>query len=95
MDETRDYHTNQIVRKEKQIPYDITYLRNLKYDKNECIYESETDSQTLRTACSGQERIDWVSGISRCYVQNRYFSLYDSLEKTLMLGETGGRRRRG
>ena len=31
---------------------------NLKYDTNELIYEAETDSQTLRTACSGQERIE-------------------------------------
>ena len=36
----------------------ITYIRNLKYDTNELIYEAETDSQTLRTACSGQERIE-------------------------------------
>ena len=39
------------------MPYDITYMWNLKYDTNELIYETETDSQTLRTACSGQERI--------------------------------------
>ena len=30
--------------KERQIPYDITYMWNLKYDTNELIYE--TDSQT-------------------------------------------------
>ena len=29
-----------------QIPYDITYMWNLKYDTNELIYETETDSQT-------------------------------------------------
>ena len=32
--------------RERQIPYDITYMCNLKYDTNEPIYETETDSQT-------------------------------------------------
>ena len=30
-------------------PCDITYIQNLKYDTNELIYETETDSQTQRT----------------------------------------------
>ena len=30
---------------ERQILYDITYVWNLKYDRNELIYETETDSQ--------------------------------------------------
>ena len=42
MDATRDYHTKS--ERERQIPYDITYMWNLKYDTNEPIYE--TDSQT-------------------------------------------------
>ena len=29
-----------------QTPYDTTYMWNLKYDTNELIYETETDSQT-------------------------------------------------
>ena len=29
--------------RERQIPYDITYLWNLKYDTNELIYTTETD----------------------------------------------------
>ena len=47
MDGPRDYHTkySKSVR-EGQIPYDITYLWNLKYDTNEPTYEAETDSQT-------------------------------------------------
>ena len=32
--------------RERQIPYDITYMWNLKYDTNELVYETETDSQT-------------------------------------------------
>ena len=32
--------------RERQIPYDITCMWNLKYDTNKLIYETETDSQT-------------------------------------------------
>ena len=28
------------------IPYDITYMWNLKFNRNEFIYRTETDSQT-------------------------------------------------
>ena len=45
MDGPRDYHIKQS-QKERQIPYDITYMWNLKYDTNEPIYKAETDSQT-------------------------------------------------
>ena len=37
---------NGVSQKERQIPYDLTYMWNLKYDTNELIYETETDSQT-------------------------------------------------
>ena len=49
MDRPRDHHTkwNKPERK-RQIPYDITYMQNLKCDKNELIYKTETDSQTLK-----------------------------------------------
>ena len=36
---------NEISQKERQWPYDITYMWNLKYDTNEHIYETKTDSQ--------------------------------------------------
>ena len=44
-DTTTDYHTkwNESERG-RQILYDITYTWNLKYDTNEPIYETETDS---------------------------------------------------
>ena len=46
MDGPRDYHTQYSKSKrERQIPYDITYMWNLKYDTNEPIYETETDTQ--------------------------------------------------
>ena len=47
MDGPRDYHTKwSKSKRERQIPYDITHMWNLKYDTNELIYETETDSQT-------------------------------------------------
>ena len=47
MDGPRDYHTKwSKSERERQIPYDTTYMRTLKYDTNELIYETETDSQT-------------------------------------------------
>ena len=50
MDGPRDYHTMwSKSKKETQIPYDITYMWNLKYGKDESIYKTETDSQTYRT----------------------------------------------
>ena len=47
MDGPRDYHTKwSKSERESQITYDITYMWNLKYDTNERIYKTETDSQT-------------------------------------------------
>ena len=47
-DGPRDYHTKW-GKSERQISYDITYMWNLKYDTDELIYETKTDSQTERT----------------------------------------------
>ena len=50
MDRPRDDHTKQSKSDtERQIPCDISYMWNLKYDTNELIQETETDSQTQRT----------------------------------------------
>ena len=47
MDATREYHTKWgKSERERQISYDIAYMWNLKYDTNEPIYETETDSRT-------------------------------------------------
>ena len=35
--------------RKRQISYNITYMWNLKYGKNEPIYKTETDSRTERT----------------------------------------------
>ena len=37
---------SEVSKKEGQIPYDRTYMWNLKCDTNELMYETETDSQT-------------------------------------------------
>ena len=62
---TTDYHTKQSMsERERQIPYDVTYMWNLKYNTNELTYETETDSKTERTNWwlpSG-----WEFGVSRC-----------------------------
>ena len=50
MDATRDYHTKwSKSERERQIPYDITYMWNLKYATNEPIYKTKTDSDTENT----------------------------------------------
>ena len=45
MDATRDDPTKGS-QAERQIPYDATYMWDLKHDANELIYRAETDSQT-------------------------------------------------
>ena len=47
MDATRYYHTQlRKQEREREIPYDITCMRNVKYGTHEPIYKTETDSQT-------------------------------------------------
>ena len=53
MDGPRNYHT-KYSQSEIQLSYDITYMCNLKYDTNELIYKTETDSQREQTGgCQG------------------------------------------
>ena len=43
MDATRDYQTKwSKLERERQIPYAITFMWNLRYGTNEPIYETET-----------------------------------------------------
>ena len=37
---------SEVSQKERQIPYDIAHMWNLKSDTNELLYETEADSQT-------------------------------------------------
>ena len=67
----RDYHTTwNKSEKERQIPYDITNMCSLKYDTNELIYETETDSNievrlVVAKGKGGGGRTDWEFGV-RC-----------------------------
>jgi len=46
MDGSTDHHTKwRKLDRERQIPYDTTYVWDLEYDTNEPVYETETDSQ--------------------------------------------------
>ena len=66
----KDCHTKRS-KSERQIPYDITYMYNLKYDANELIYKTETDSQTSGRLVVARERVgrDGLGvGSSRCKV---------------------------
>ena len=72
---------SQVSYRERQIPNDITYMWNLKYDTNELIYE--TDSQRTDLWLSRRRRTgggkNWESGIHRCKL------LYtDQINKALM-----------
>ena len=73
MDGTREYHIlSKVSQKEKDIPHDNTYMWNLKYDTNELIYKTETDSQTQRTDLwlpegrGGTGWTEWELWIRRC-----------------------------
>ena len=56
---------------EKQIPYDVTYVWNLTFGRNEPVYKTETDSQTQRTdlrlpSGRGMGGMKWEVGDRRC-----------------------------
>ena len=66
------YHTKRSKsERERQIPYDITYMWNVKYNTNQHIHETKTDSLIQRTDLwlpRGREfrgGKDWEFGISR------------------------------
>ena len=62
----------EIISEVGQIPYDIPFMWNLKYDTNELMYGRETDSETQRADWWWPRRRGsgggkaWESGISRC-----------------------------
>ena len=50
MDGPRDYHTKwSKSERERQIPYDITYMWNLKYDTNELMKQKQTHRHRKQT----------------------------------------------
>ena len=59
MDGSRDYHTKwSKSERERQIPYDIAYMWNLKYDTNELILKNELilETETLRKQIYSYQR---------------------------------------
>ena len=81
MNATRDYHSKWSKSQRKsQIPHDITYMWNLKYDINQLTYKTKTDSQTetrlwlMRRKRLGEEEAGGGKvlkfGISRCKLVN-------------------------
>ena len=68
-DGPRDYHMKwSKSQRERQVPY-ITYLWNLKYNTNEPIYKTETDSQTENRLAIAKgegagEKMEWEVGAS-------------------------------
>ena len=56
MDGTRDSHTKwNTSEREKQIPYEITYMWNLNYGTNDPIYIAEIDHGHGEQTCGCQE----------------------------------------
>ena len=45
---------SEICQRERQIPYDITYMWNIKYDTNEPIYETESDTENRLVVAKGE-----------------------------------------
>ena len=70
MDAARASHTKwSNSERERQIPYGITYMWDLKNGTNDPIHKTETDSQTWRTELwllRGKRGMDWEFGVSRC-----------------------------
>ena len=64
--------------RERQIPYDITYMWNLKYDTNELIYGTErlTDIEN-RHACQGGGSVGegWIGSLGLADA-NYYIAFY-------------------
>ena len=58
---------SEVSQKEKG-KYHITSMWNLKYDRNEPVYKTETDSQTENrlVVVKGKQGMNWEFGISRC-----------------------------
>ena len=55
MDASRNYHTKwSKSERGRWIPYDTTYMWNLKYDTNELVYKTETDSQRKLMVTKGK-----------------------------------------
>ena len=73
MDGTRDSHPERSKsEREKQTPYDITYIWNLIFDTNEPFHRKENHGHGVQTHdCQrggGENGMDWEFGVNRCQV---------------------------
>ena len=73
-----------ILSEERQIPYDITYMWNLKYGTKERIYKTDTDNRLVIAKWEGVGGgEEWECGVSRCKL------LYIGWINTKVLYSTG------
>ena len=76
MDGTRDSHTKlSKSERERQIPYDIAYMRNLKYGANEPTYKTETDHIHREQTCWGEGRELDGRGVLGWWIQTLSFEM--------------------
>ena len=80
-------------KRERQIPYDITYMWNLKYDTNnanELIYKTETDSQAWKTNLwlpKGKRGRRWINCLEKQRVKrsNRLLREFSKIARCINL----------
>ena len=77
MDTTRDYRTKQSKsERERQIPYDITYMWSLKYDTNEHIYETKTLTNTENRFVTAKMEGLWGRGEKNFFNHTKAEGIY-------------------
>ena len=59
---------SEVKQKERQIPYDITYMWNLRYDRRSYLQNRNrlTDIENRLVVAKGGGGMEWEFGISRC-----------------------------
>ena len=78
MNGPRDYHSKQSKSERKrQIPYDITYMWNLKYYTDEHTNETETDSQKQRTGSRGQGEEHWEGRTGSLGLADAHYHIFN------------------
>ena len=81
MDGPPDYHIKRSKsERAKQIPYDISYMCNLKYDTNQLTYKTNrlTDIENRLVVANGEEHggvFDYRLGINRCKLSYAYYTI--------------------
>ena len=87
MDGTRDSHTKlSKSERERQIPYDITYIWNLIYGTNEPFPRKETHriGEQIYGYQGGGRQMDWEFGFNRCKLLH-----FEWISNEILLYSTG------